>query len=423
MTVEPVRYSAGGFVQMEICQGRPNENLATLRKALKDNPPKPDSLIVLPELWASGFDYQQLPLLADKTPAILKDLKVLAGEYQISLAGSLAEKDDTTGVLYNTLFICTEQGVVGNYRKHQLFDYWQEDKHFSPGLVPNSIQTEKGMIASLVCYDLRFPEIARHQCQQGADLILVSAQWPAGRIEQWRVLLKARAIENQVFLIACNGSGKSADLELGGHSMVIAPDGEVLLEAGLGPAADVVSFPWERQKELRDRFNTVSNLPYASDDCNKVISVEECRDLLRMRQRQGQQVVFTNGCFDILHAGHVDYLEKARKQGDFLVLGLNSDSSIRLIKGEARPVNPEEQRARVLAALGCVDAVVLFSEDTPLNLIKALRPSVLVKGADWQEEEIVGAKEVKKTGGRVERIAFTNDTSTTGMIEKIQRGR
>ncbi|NOQ46192.1 MAG: D-glycero-beta-D-manno-heptose 1-phosphate adenylyltransferase [Desulfobulbaceae bacterium] len=143
-------------------------------------------------------------------------------------------------------------------------------------------------------------------------------------------------------------------------------------------------------------------------------------EIVALRKKTGQKIVFTNGCFDIIHAGHVEYLQQARRQGDFLVLGLNDDLSIRSIKGPDRPVNEELQRARVLAALGCVDAVVLFGEDTPINLITTLLPDVLVKGADWEEDEIVGAAEVKAAGGRVERIPFASQTSTTDLIRRIR---
>ena len=152
----------------------------------------------------------------------------------------------------------------------------------------------------------------------------------------------------------------------------------------------------------------------------KILTRSQAKEIIRKEREKGKKIVFTNGCFDILHAGHVDYLQKARKQGDFLVLGLNDDKSISSIKGPERPINEELQRARVLAALGCVDGIVLFGEDTPLNLITTLQPDVLVKGADWQEDEIVGAAEVKAGGGRVERIAFTNQTSTTAMIKRIK---
>ncbi|MBL4902037.1 MAG: D-glycero-beta-D-manno-heptose 1-phosphate adenylyltransferase [Desulfocapsa sp.] len=207
---------------------------------------------------------------------------------------------------------------------------------------------------------------------------------------------------------------------MGGHSLVIAPDGEILAEAGKSQESIVVPINWEVQKELRQRFNSVSPSPWAVEDSDKVISLRQLVQKVTVRKQIGQKIVFTNGCFDILHAGHVDYLQQARRQGDFLVLGLNDDQSIRSIKGPSRPINNEIQRARVLAALGCVDAVVLFGEDTPLNLISTLCPDVLVKGADWEEDEIVGAKEVKAAGGRVERIAFVNDTSTTGMIKQIR---
>ena len=138
-------------------------------------------------------------------------------------------------------------------------------------------------------------------------------------------------------------------------------------------------------------------------------------------RRHGSRIAFTNGCFDILHAGHVSYLEAARRTADCLVVGLNADVSVRGLKGPGRPVNPEAERARVLAALGCVDYVVLFGEETPLGLITAIRPDVLVKGADWPEEQIVGAAEVRAVGGRVERIAFTYDRSTTGLLTRIRQ--
>ena len=137
-------------------------------------------------------------------------------------------------------------------------------------------------------------------------------------------------------------------------------------------------------------------------------------------RRAGQRVAFTNGCFDILHAGHVRYLTAARATCDILVVGLNSDVSVRAIKGTRRPLNPEALRAEVLAGLRCVDCVVLFDEPDPLALIEALQPDVLVKGADWTEDRIVGADVVKKRGGRVERIDLVPDISTTDLITRIR---
>ena len=147
---------------------------------------------------------------------------------------------------------------------------------------------------------------------------------------------------------------------------------------------------------------------------------EIARETIRLK-KAGKSIVFTNGCFDLLHAGHVDYLEKARSLGDFLVIGLNSDLSVRKIKGPERPVNPQEFRARVLSGLECVDYIVLFDEETPERLIKELKPDFLVKGSDWKEDQIVGAKFVKSYGGKVIRIDFSYQVSTTGLIGKIKQ--
>lgn len=138
-------------------------------------------------------------------------------------------------------------------------------------------------------------------------------------------------------------------------------------------------------------------------------------------KREGKKVVFTNGCFDILHLGHVDYLEKARQRGDKLVLGLNTDSSVRRLKGEDRPLNDQYARARLLAALAFVDALTYFDEDTPYELIKELKPDILVKGNDYLAENIVGADIVIANGGKVETIALVEGFSTTNMIEKIKK--
>ena len=131
--------------------------------------------------------------------------------------------------------------------------------------------------------------------------------------------------------------------------------------------------------------------------------------------------MFTNGCFDILHAGHVIYLEKAKKLGDILVVGVNSDASVKRIKGPGRPINPEGDRLRVIAGLEAVDHATLFNEDTPLDLIREIRPDVLVKGADWTKAKIVGAKEVESWGGKVKQIPLVPGRSTTRMIEKMKK--
>src|SRR4051812_23927504 len=137
----------------------------------------------------------------------------------------------------------------------------------------------------------------------------------------------------------------------------------------------------------------------------------------------GKTIVFTNGVFDLLHPGHVRYLQQARKLGDALIVGVNSDRSVRAIKGSTRPITPEDERAELIAALACVDAAVVFDEDTPSPLIAALQPDVLVKGADWAEDAIVGRDIVEARGGRVVRVPIETGYATTSMIDRIRRLR
>ncbi len=156
-----------------------------------------------------------------------------------------------------------------------------------------------------------------------------------------------------------------------------------------------------------------------TDSEKKIVSLENLIPIVNDAQKAGRQVVFTNGCFDILHVGHVRYLAAAREAGDLLVVGLNSDRSVRLIKGADRPIITQDQRAEVLAGLGCVDFVVLFDESDPLMLIQALNPNVLVKGEDWSEDRIIGANHVKSKGGQVVRVKFADNMSTSGIIDRI----
>lgn len=159
---------------------------------------------------------------------------------------------------------------------------------------------------------------------------------------------------------------------------------------------------------------------FTGDGVNgKILSRDAAAERCAAYRQQGKVIVFTNGCFDILHAGHVTYLARARAFGDLLVLGLNSDASVKGIKGDKRPVVTEDQRACVVSALACVDHVVLFDEPDPGSLIRVVNPHVLVKGADWPEDQIVGADFVKANQGRVERVAFEQDISTTRIIQRI----
>ncbi len=159
----------------------------------------------------------------------------------------------------------------------------------------------------------------------------------------------------------------------------------------------------------------------ASKQADKICDLPSLKNKVNTWRASHKKIVFTNGCFDLLHAGHVTYLEAAKKTGDKLILGLNTDRSVSALKGPTRPVIHENDRARVLAALEAVDAVILFDEDTPLNLIDAIKPDVIVKGDDYTEEQVVGGKEVKSWGGSVKLIPLVQGRSTSGILEKISR--
>lgn len=153
------------------------------------------------------------------------------------------------------------------------------------------------------------------------------------------------------------------------------------------------------------------------------VARDRLKKKLETLKQSGAKVVFTNGCFDLLHRGHVEYLKEARGFGDVLVVGLNSDGSVERLKGAGRPYVTEEDRGALLAALECVDYVCAFDEDTPLELIMELRPQVLVKGRDYELSAVVGAKEVKGWGGEVHLVDLVPDRSTTDLAERIARGR
>ena len=154
---------------------------------------------------------------------------------------------------------------------------------------------------------------------------------------------------------------------------------------------------------------------------SKIKAIHELQPLLAILRASGRRIVFTNGCFDILHTGHTRYLAIARSFGDILVVAVNSDSSVRTIKGEKRPINSQSERAETLAALESVDFVTIFDEPDPYRVISALQPDVLVKGGDWPVEKIIGRDVVQARGGKVVNVPYVEGASTTGIIEKILR--
>ena len=151
----------------------------------------------------------------------------------------------------------------------------------------------------------------------------------------------------------------------------------------------------------------------------KIKTREELQRLIHTLKKNGKRIVFTNGCFDILHVGHVRYLEQAKSLGDVLVVGINSDRSVRGLKGPRRPILPVEERGEILSGLGCTDYVTVFDEPTPFELISLLQPDVLVKGGDWTPEQVVGREVVEGSGGRVVILPFVEGSSTTNIIDVI----
>jgi rfaE bifunctional protein nucleotidyltransferase chain/domain len=153
---------------------------------------------------------------------------------------------------------------------------------------------------------------------------------------------------------------------------------------------------------------------------HKILDWDEVAHTVDTWKSHGDEIVFSNGCFDILHLGHVDYLERSRDLGDRLIVGLNTDRSVKELKGKNRPIVNEHARARIIASLAFVDAVVLFDEPTPLKLIKTIQPDILVKGEDYRVEDIVGSREVLESGGRVETLSLVKGLSTSELIKKIK---
>lgn len=170
-----------------------------------------------------------------------------------------------------------------------------------------------------------------------------------------------------------------------------------------------------------DMTQAIIDKPAPAD--KRVMDLVQVQRAVNIWRMKGDRIVFTNGCFDILHRGHVEYLQEAAALGDRLIIGLNSDASVRRLgKAADRPLNDEQSRAKVLSALRLVDAVVIFDQDTPLELIQAIAPEVLVKGGDWKEDRIVGAEVVKARGGEVRSLKLVDGFSTTALIEKIRHG-
>ncbi len=219
-----------GVIQFDVLTGKWMENIRTAETHIRKLADEGASLILLPELFSCSFDNPNLPDHCMKTPEILASLKDTARQNNIIIAASMPEKVDNK--IYNTLFLIERNGnTAGRYRKIHLFTPTGEHNHFSSGTEPVVCETSIGRIGLMICYDLRFPELCRTLTNKGAEIILVSAQWPSPRVSHWDTLLAARAIENQVYIAAANRCGKTSELEFPGHSQIISPWGKVLAKA------------------------------------------------------------------------------------------------------------------------------------------------------------------------------------------------
>ena len=217
-------------VQFTIAFGDIDANLAYVTDALRRLAQQGVELAVLPEMWSCGFAYRQLNALAKRTPEILAQLSALSGELSMVIVGSLPEAHGDK--VFNTAYLLDRGTLAGSYRKIHLFSLMGEDRLLDSGDSILAAQTSVGKIGVMICYDLRFPELARRLALEGAEIIVVPGEWPKPREEHWRILLRARAVENQLFVIAANCCGVVGKYDFFGESLVIGPKGEILAEGG-----------------------------------------------------------------------------------------------------------------------------------------------------------------------------------------------
>ncbi len=245
-----------GFIQLGIVNGDLEGNFQNLKKQLASKDEIEDSLLVLPELWLTGFDYPKLAQHVSRMSDFITRLEMLATKYNTTFTGSYPEFGND-GNYYNSLKITTPTGTFGDYHKQYLFP--GEEEFFSPAAKARKVlfcPDFKENIAGIICFDLRFPEISRRLCQQETRVLICTAQWPRVRIQHWKSLLVARAIENQLYVVGCNGGCSPAGVPLGGNSLVISPDGEILAEGGEGVEVKNVAVDWEQVDKVRSVFNT-----------------------------------------------------------------------------------------------------------------------------------------------------------------------
>ena len=236
-------------IQFNIALGDVDANLAQAVAGLRRARGKGAGLAVLPEMWSTGYAYRHLAELAEQTPRVVEALKPLTAELQMVVVGSLPEKRE--GEIYNTAYVIDHGREAGRYRKLHLFSTMREDRFLAAGDKTLVVQTSVGRLGVATCYDLRFPELFRKLALDGAEIFCLPAEWPKPRQEHWRTLLRARAIENQMFVAAANCCGRQGKLDFFGMSLLIAPRGEILAEGGETAVELVAEFDFAEMADYR----------------------------------------------------------------------------------------------------------------------------------------------------------------------------
>lgn len=242
-----------GCFQFDVAWGDIDGNAAVVRRFLLSLDGRGCDLLVLPEMWSCGFHYPTLRDAALRSPGLLEELMKIARETRTVLVGSLPELQDD--LVYNTAHVIDSTGrPAGRYRKMHLFTHTGEHLHFAGGREPLVCDTSVGRIGIMVCYDLRFPELARRLALDGAQILCVPALWPLAREEHWSLLLRARAVENQLFVLGCNGTGEAGKVRFAGHSAIVSPWGKVLAGSGDEEAFIQADLDPEEMSDFRSRI-------------------------------------------------------------------------------------------------------------------------------------------------------------------------
>ncbi len=247
------------LAQMNIVLGEPKRNLAQVEKLTREAARRGSHVVVFPELWSTGYALDRASYFAQTlNTGIFSDLSTIATQNKISIVGSLMEKRGHA-VANSASFFAPNGRMMGVYRKIHLFGLMEEDKYLQAGSSPLTMDLPWGKTGLAICYDLRFPELFRRYAVDGAEMIIVPAEWPLERIEHWRVLLQARAIENQCYIVACNASGETGDTVFGGNSMIVDPWGKIVVQGGEDQMLLTASIETDLVQRVRDHIPVIDD--------------------------------------------------------------------------------------------------------------------------------------------------------------------